>query len=91
MSQADEIHTTIATKSAAASAVSTLARRKAKQASAPKFVDPATIETRFYGLIVRGACLEPKFKHGDTVVIDKEGPLHVGCYAGTCATPARYG
>ena len=56
-------------------------RRNAKQAPAPKFVDPATIKERFYGLILAGHCLDPEFKHGDKMVIDKEGPLHVGCYA----------
>jgi hypothetical protein len=56
-------------------------RRKAKPAPAPKSVDPAKIETRFYGLIVRGDCLAPEFKDGDTVVVDKEGPLLRGCNA----------
>jgi hypothetical protein len=43
-------------------------RRKAKQAE-PHFVDPATIDTRFYGHQLVGTCLDPVFKDGDMVVL----------------------
>ena len=56
-------------------------RRKAKKALAPTFLDPAAIKTRFYRLQLSGDCLHPEFKHGDKVVIDKQGPLHAGCLA----------
>jgi hypothetical protein len=46
-----------------------------------ELLDPATIETRFYGLVLRGDCLDPIFKDGDKLVIDKQGPLHAGCFA----------
>jgi hypothetical protein len=55
-------------------------RRQSKRAT-PTLLDPATITTRFYGLNLKGSCLEPEFKDGDKVIIDKEGPLHAGCYA----------
>jgi hypothetical protein len=56
-------------------------RRRAKQAPSPTFLDPAAIKERFYGLTLSGHCLDPVFRNGDKMVIDKEGQLHVGCYA----------
>lgn len=56
-------------------------RRNAKQAPAPKFFDPATIDTRFYGHLLTGHCLDPEFKEGDKVVFDREAQLENGCFA----------
>jgi hypothetical protein len=53
--------------------------RKGKQAAS--FLDPAKIATRFYSLLLKGHCLNPVFRDGDKVIVDKEGPLDGGCYA----------
>jgi hypothetical protein len=72
MLQADKSHTTIAKT----------IRRNAKRTHAPsRVLDPATIKERFYGLLLRGNCLEPVLKNGDRIVVDREGPLHAGCFA----------
>jgi hypothetical protein len=46
-----------------------------------RFLDPAKIEHRFYGMILTGSCLDPVFKDGETVVFDREAPLENGCFA----------
>src|SRR5688572_7716037 len=56
-------------------------QRHAKKKPAPNFLDPATIETRFYGHLLTGHCLEPEFKNGDKVVFDQEAALENGCFA----------
>ena len=53
-------------------------RRRSKQEPAPAFMDPATIKERFYGLTLKGDCLDPVFKNGGTLVVDREGLLEVG-------------
>ena len=56
-------------------------RRRSKQESAPAFLDPATIKERFYGLTLKGDCLDPVFKDGVVIVVDRDGPPEVGCFA----------
>lgn len=46
-----------------------------------RFLDPATIKERFYGLKLSGTCLEPEFKDGELVVFDREAPVSNGCFA----------
>jgi hypothetical protein len=46
-----------------------------------RFLDPAKIERRFYGMILTGTGLDPVFKDGETVVFDREAPLENGCFA----------
>ena len=48
---------------------------------APAFLDPASIPTRFYGMILAGECLHPKFKNGGKVIFDREAPVEAGCFA----------
>ena len=54
-------------------------RRKSK--SEPTFLDPASIDTRFYGLQLTGNCLDPEFKDGDLVVFDRDAKIEAGCFA----------
>jgi hypothetical protein len=45
------------------------------------FVDPAKIETRFYALELTGDCLEPKFKSGQVIIVDRDSKPAVGDFA----------
>lgn len=50
-------------------------------ADAPAFLDPASIETRFYGMVLSGECLHPTFKNGEKVIFDREAPIEASCFA----------
>lgn len=56
--------------------------RKAKRKSADGrlYLDPATIKERFYALELKGDCLDPVFKEGDVIVVDRDGRPTVGGY-----------
>src|SRR5687767_13562563 len=45
------------------------------------FLDPATIATRFYRMILKGDCMHLTFKDGEKVVFDREGTVENGCFA----------
>lgn len=45
---------------------------------ASSFLDPASIETRFYGLVLAGDCMEPLLKDGTRIVVDREAPCLCG-------------
>ena len=46
-----------------------------------RFLDPATITHRFYGMVLKGHCLDPIYKDGETVVFDREAKVENGCFA----------
>ena len=46
-----------------------------------RFLDPATIQHRFYGMILTGGCLHPTFKDGEKVIFDQEAKVENGCFA----------
>jgi hypothetical protein len=46
-----------------------------------RFVDPTTITHRFYGMVLKGHCLDPIYKDGETVVFDREARVENGCFA----------
>ena len=48
---------------------------------APAFLDPASITTRYYGMILSGECLHPAFKNGEQVIFDREAAVEAGCFA----------
>ena len=45
------------------------------------FLDPLSIKSRFYGMILSGRCMEPIYKDGETVVFDREAKVENGCFA----------
>ena len=47
----------------------------------PAFLDPASITTRYYGMILSGECLHPTFKNREQVIFDREAPVQAGCFA----------
>ena len=76
MSQAaDTLSTTRVSKPAGSAAA------KRHPAADLNFIDPASITTRFYGMVLAGTCLQPEYMDGDTVIFDREAPLENGCFA----------